>query len=73
LNQKVPFSPLPPPPSTKDKFVQYFTAFPKSYLVESGFSRGTYLLPKVRNLLDFVTIGDLPLSLTTLQPDIKKL
>jgi hypothetical protein len=73
LNKKFPFTPLspPPPPSTKDKFVFY--CFPKYYLVESGFSRVTYLLPKVRNVFDFVTIGDVRLSLTTLQPDIQKL
>jgi hypothetical protein len=29
----------------EDRFVLYFIVFPKSYLVESGFSRVTYLLP----------------------------
>ncbi|XP_068208491.1 protein FAM200A-like [Palaemon carinicauda] len=48
-------------------------AFPASYLVESGFSRVSQLLSKARNRLDIVKRGDLRLSLTSMEPDIKKL
>jgi len=56
-----------------DKAQLYVIAFPSSYLVESGFSRVSHLLSKVRNRLDIVKRGDLRLSLTSMEPDIKKL
>ena len=63
---KVSFSPAPLA-ALNPKL--YFIA----YLVESGFSWVTYLPSKVRNCLDAVTRDYLPLSLTTLQPDVQKL
>ncbi|XP_076348273.1 SCAN domain-containing protein 3-like [Tachypleus tridentatus] len=56
-----------------DKAQLYVIAFPTSYLVESGFSRISQLLSKARNRLDIVKRGDLRLSLTSMEPDIKKL
>ncbi|XP_076348271.1 SCAN domain-containing protein 3-like [Tachypleus tridentatus] len=56
-----------------DKAQLYVIAFPTSYLVESGFSRVSQLLSKARNRLDIVKRGDLRLSLTSMEPDIKKL
>ncbi|XP_076324343.1 SCAN domain-containing protein 3-like [Tachypleus tridentatus] len=56
-----------------DKAQLYVIAFPTSYLVESGFSRISQLLSKVRNRLDIVKRGDVRLSLTSMEPDIKKL
>ncbi len=56
-----------------DKAQLYVIAFPSSYLVESGLSRVSHLLSKVRNILDIVKRGDLPLSLILMEPDIKKL
>ena len=56
-----------------DKTQLYVIAFPSSYLVEVRFSRVSNLLSKVRNRLDSVKRGDLRLSLTTIEPDIKKL
>ena len=60
-------------PLLRDKAQLYVIAFPSSYLVESGFSRVSHLLSKVRNRLDIVKRGDLRLSLTSMEPDIKKL
>jgi hypothetical protein len=51
----------------------YIIAFPTAYLVETDFSRATYLQSKVCICLYVPKRGDLPLSLTTLQPDIQKL
>ena len=51
----------------------YVIAFPSSYLVESGFSHVSHLLSKSRNRLDIVKRGDLQLSLTSMEPNIKKL
>ena len=56
-----------------DKAQLYVIAFPTSYLVESGFSHVSQLLSKARNRLDIVNRGDLRLSLTSMEPDIKKL
>ncbi|XP_076322021.1 zinc finger BED domain-containing protein 5-like [Tachypleus tridentatus] len=56
-----------------DKAQLYVIAFPTSYLVELGFSRVSQLLSKARNRLDIVKRGDLRLSLTSMEPDIKKL
>ncbi|XP_076324411.1 zinc finger BED domain-containing protein 5-like [Tachypleus tridentatus] len=56
-----------------DKAQLYVIAFPTSYLVESGFSRVSQLLSKARNRLDIVKRGDVRLSLTSMEPDIKKL
>lgn len=56
-----------------DKAELYVIALPTSYLVESGFSRVSQLLSKVCNRLDIVKGGDLRLSLTSMEPDIKKL
>ncbi|KAK2726737.1 hypothetical protein QYM36_007541 [Artemia franciscana] len=44
-----------------------------SYLVEAGFSRVSQMLSKARNRLDIVKRGDLRLSLTSIEPNIKKL
>ena len=51
----------------------YVIAFPSSYLVESGFSHVSHLLSKSRNRLDIVKRGDFRLSLTSMEPNIKKL
>ena len=51
----------------------YVIAFPSSYLVESGFSHVSHLLSKSRNRLDIVKRGDFQLSLTSMEPNIKKL
>lgn len=48
-------------------------AFPSSYLVKRGFSTVTDLITKKRNRLDIVTRGDLRLTLTNIEPNIKKL
>jgi len=74
LNHKFPFSPLSPAPlpAQKTNLYSILLLFPNLIWL-NGFSRVTYLLPKVRNILDFVSIGDLPLSLTTRQPVIQKL
>ncbi|KAK2727243.1 hypothetical protein QYM36_007921 [Artemia franciscana] len=56
-----------------DKAQFYVIAFPTSYLVEVGFSRVSQILPKARNRLDIVKRGDLRLSLTSIEPNIKKL
>ena len=51
----------------------YVIAFPLSYLVESGFSHVSHLISKSRNRLNIVKRGDLRLSLTSMEPNIKKL
>ncbi|KAK2724169.1 SCAN domain-containing protein 3-like [Artemia franciscana] len=51
----------------------YVIAFPTSYLVEAGFNRVSQILSKARNRFDIVKRGDLRLSLTSLEPNIKKL
>ncbi|XP_068220908.1 protein FAM200A-like [Palaemon carinicauda] len=56
-----------------DRAQIYVIAFPTSYLVESGFSRVSQLLSKARNRLGIVKTGDFRLSLTSMEPDIKKL
>ncbi|KAK2726991.1 hypothetical protein QYM36_007736 [Artemia franciscana] len=56
-----------------DKAQFYVIAFPTSYLVEAGFSRVSQMLSKARNRLDIVKRGDLRLSLTSIEPNIKKL
>ncbi|XP_068233580.1 SCAN domain-containing protein 3-like [Palaemon carinicauda] len=56
-----------------DRAQIYVTAFPTVYLVESGFSRVSQLLSKARNRLDIVKRDDFQLSLTSMEPDIKKL
>ena len=56
-----------------DKAQFYVIAFPTSYLVEAGFSRVSQILSKARNRLDIVKRGDLRLSLTSIEPNIKKL
>ncbi|XP_068220903.1 SCAN domain-containing protein 3-like [Palaemon carinicauda] len=56
-----------------DRAQIYVIAFPTSYLVESGFSRVSQLLSKARNRLGIVKTGDLRLSLTSMEPTIKKL
>jgi hypothetical protein len=65
IDSKVPCNPR----STEGPV--YFVAFPTSYLVETGFSWMTYLLPKVHKCYD-VKRDDLRLSLPTQQPNIKK-
>ncbi|XP_067126888.1 SCAN domain-containing protein 3-like [Centruroides vittatus] len=47
--------------------------FPSSYLAECGFSAVSDLLTKKRNRLDITQRGDLRLTLTKLEPDIKSL
>ncbi|KAK2701986.1 hypothetical protein QYM36_019375 [Artemia franciscana] len=44
-----------------------------SYLVEAGFSSVPQMLSKARNRLDIVKRGDLRLSLTSIDPNIKRL
>ncbi|XP_068206165.1 zinc finger BED domain-containing protein 5-like [Palaemon carinicauda] len=56
-----------------DRAQIYVIAFPTFHLVESGFSRVSQLLSKARNRLDIVKRGDLGLSLTSMEPVIKKL
>ncbi|XP_066977864.1 SCAN domain-containing protein 3-like [Macrobrachium rosenbergii] len=56
-----------------DKTQLYVVAFPSTYLVESGFSRVFHILSKVRKRLDIVKKGNLRLSLTLIEPNIKKL
>ena len=56
-----------------DKAQFYAIAFPISYLVEAGFSRVSQMLSKARNRLDIVKRGDLRLSLTSIEPNTKKL
>ncbi|KAK2719533.1 hypothetical protein QYM36_005123 [Artemia franciscana] len=55
-----------------DKAQFYVIAFPTSYLVEAGFSRVSQMLSKARNRLDIVKRGDLRLSLTSIEPNIRK-
>ena len=43
------------------------------YLIEAGFSRVPQMLSKARNRLDIMKWGDLRLSLTSIEPNIKKL
>ncbi|KAK2712149.1 hypothetical protein QYM36_010996 [Artemia franciscana] len=56
-----------------DKAQFYVIAFPTSYLVEAGFRRISQILSKAGNRLDIVKRGDLRLSLTLIEPNIKKL
>ncbi|XP_065573826.1 uncharacterized protein LOC136035781 [Artemia franciscana] len=56
-----------------DKAQFYVIAFPTSYFVEAGFSRLPQILSKARNRPDIVKRGDLRLSLTLIEPNIKKL
>ena len=56
-----------------DKAHFYVIAFPTSYLVEAGFSRVSQMLSKARNRLDIVKRGEFRLSLTSIEPNIKKL
>ncbi|KAK2708894.1 zinc finger BED domain-containing protein 5-like [Artemia franciscana] len=56
-----------------DKAQFYVIAFPTSYLVEAGFIRVSQMLSKARNRLDIVKRDDLQLSLTSIEPNIKKL
>jgi hypothetical protein len=60
-----------PPPCTPAK-LKYCSSHILN-LVESGFSWLTYLLSIVRHHPDVMNRDDLPLSLTTLQPDIQTL
>ncbi|XP_029654524.1 protein regulator of cytokinesis 1-like [Octopus sinensis] len=48
-------------------------AFPSTYLVERGFSAVSNILTKKRNKLQIVNRGDLRLSLSTIEADIKRL
>ena len=54
-----------------DKAQFYVIAFPTSYLVEAGFSHVPQILSKARNRLDIVKRGDLQLSLTSIEPNVK--
>ena len=56
-----------------DKAQFYAIDFPTFYLVEAGFSRVSQMLSKAHNRLDIVERGDLRLSLTSIEPNIKKL
>ena len=56
-----------------DKAQHYVIAFPTLCLVESGISRVSQLLTKVHNKIDIAKRGDLWLSLTLMEPDIRKL
>ncbi|KAK2715735.1 hypothetical protein QYM36_010341 [Artemia franciscana] len=56
-----------------DKAHFYVIAFPTSYLVEAGYSRVSQILSKARNRLDIVKRGNLRLSLTSKEPNMKKL
>ena len=56
-----------------EKAKLYIIAFPTSYLAESGFSRVSHLLTKNSRRLDRAKRGDLRLSMTMLEPYIKKL
>ena len=51
----------------------HIIVFPTSYLVEAGFSRVSQMISKACNRLDIVKRGDLRLSLTSIEPNIKKL
>ena len=60
-------------PTLWEKVKLFFVAFPTSNLVETGFSKVSHILTKQRNRLEIDVRGDLRLSLTNLEPDIKKL
>ena len=50
-----------------DNVQLYLIAFQSTYLVKAGFSRASQLLSKVCNRLDIMEIGDLQLSLTSME------
>ncbi|XP_071394012.1 zinc finger BED domain-containing protein 5-like [Centroberyx affinis] len=60
-------------PALWEKSRLLLLAFPKTYLVEQGFSQVLHMQSKYRNRLDLMASGALRLKLTSLQPAVKKL